>query len=276
MGLTLDQLLDQTGIRGMSGGQTKTASSASNTPDFAKLAERCRQAAETPSPEEKTDRILTEKVAQVAIVRRTLREIHEIETGERVKTASASMDPKEMLFIKQALRRGHSPREIGDFLEKQAFLGRAWRAGKQAVTGLRHRKALARQGASDMAMQGSRRRWISQLDEVRNLPTAEREAALRRMQKSMDPVEFKAVTDAAGKQFTGLDTYKNYTKDVPKTLAGGGQGTGVQVGGQFYDAGQMWKKHKKTIVPGAVGAGGVMALSNRGEKEKPGLKLSFS
>lgn len=263
MGLTLDQLLDQTGIRGISGGQSKTASSASNTPDFAKLAERCRQAAEAPLSPHQTDPALTEKVAQVAIVRRTLQEIREIESGEQVKTASVNFSPKEMFFVKEALRRGHSPREIGEFLEKQAVLGRMWRAGKQSLSGLRHQKAVARVGQAAEGQFASRRRWLAHLDEVRGLPTSQREAALRRMQKAMPADEFKQVADAAGKDFTGLDIYKTYTKGVADAAGGTPPNFGVSFGGKTYDAGKAWKKHKKTIVPGAVGAGGVMAVSNR-------------
>ena len=115
MGLTLDELLDQTGIRDISGSRTKTAS-ADQGPDFAKLAERCRQAVEnTEGPEDMGPALeLAEKVAEVAVIRRTMQEIEAIDQGRSMvtKTASHHVSAKQAAFIKAALDRGHSPKSI--------------------------------------------------------------------------------------------------------------------------------------------------------------------
>lgn len=117
MGLTLDQLLDATGVSELSGGHQKRAS-APERMDLLKLAERCRQAADA-SPEDQVEegtRELVEKTAAVAIIRRTLAEIDAIGIGGSEKVASPP-GPDHSAFIKKALEQGHSPESIARFLQ---------------------------------------------------------------------------------------------------------------------------------------------------------------
>lgn len=118
MGFTLDQLLETTGVDSLSNrGVKKTA--AKQTPDLLKLAERCRQAAETQVEQPAVDeRALIEKTAAVQIIRRTLAEIEQIESGQE-KTASATPPAQEAAFIKAALEAGHDSESIARFLEQK-------------------------------------------------------------------------------------------------------------------------------------------------------------
>jgi hypothetical protein len=139
MGYTLDQLLDAAGMDNVTGPPLqKTA--ANRPPDLLKLAERCRSAAEESPPASPpgntvNEQALVEKTAAVAIIRRTLAEIREIEgtPPEATKTASPrGTDPAA--FIKAALEEGHSPEDIARFLEGNAEDEQAKRKKKTATT----------------------------------------------------------------------------------------------------------------------------------------------
>ena len=138
MGYTLEQLLDAAGMDQVTGPSLqKTA--AQRPPDLLKLAERCRSAADEDPPAPPADTVneqaLVEKTAAVAIIRRTLAEIREIEGAppEATKTASAS-GPDPAAFIKAALEEGHSPEDIARFLEGNAEDEQAKRKKKTAST----------------------------------------------------------------------------------------------------------------------------------------------
>jgi hypothetical protein len=114
MGISLDELLNKTGLRKLAGEDQP----ANEDPfDFSKLAERCRRAADA-SPDERATVAaghLVEKTAAVEIIRRTLSEIRAIEGEPTVKTAGAV---DHAVFIKTALEEGHSPEAIARFLEQ--------------------------------------------------------------------------------------------------------------------------------------------------------------
>lgn len=126
MGMTLDQLLEATGIDEMAGlGLKKVAAEKSPAVDFLKLAQRCREAAtEVPvAVGDDAERDLISKTAAVAVISRTLHEIDEI-CGVSEKTAAAvSVDP--IAFAQEALSKGHSPEDIAVFM-KQANLFSNW------------------------------------------------------------------------------------------------------------------------------------------------------
>jgi hypothetical protein len=128
MGLTLDQLLEATGVDELAGGHHKTASSSEVATDFAKLADLCREAADaTPTDEVNArQRELVEKTAAVAIIQRTLEEIREIDGNPPSVVKTASVQPNHAPFIKQALEAGHSPEDIAQFLDNLV-------AGKKAA-----------------------------------------------------------------------------------------------------------------------------------------------
>ena len=122
MGFTLDQLLEATGVDELAGTPFKKTAAAEPL-DLLKLATRCRLAADAEEePPPQVDLIdgqqLVEKTAAVAIIRRTMAEIREIEGSppESVKTAS-ERGPDKAAFIKAALEQGHSAEDIARFLE---------------------------------------------------------------------------------------------------------------------------------------------------------------
>lgn len=118
MGFTLDQLLETTGVDELTGAPLRKE--ASEVPlDLLKLASRCRLAADTedeplPAAELVDQKDLVEKTAAVAIIRRTIEEIREIDGYAHGPTKTAS---DNAAFIKSALEQGHSAEDIARFLE---------------------------------------------------------------------------------------------------------------------------------------------------------------
>lgn len=120
--LSLDNLLDATGISDLTGSQFMKTASAGNPGDFSKLAERCRQAADA-TPEdikESNHQGLVEKTAAIVVIQKTLSEISAIEGAPSVKTAAAvRVESGRAAFIKSAIEAGHDPEQIAKFLEKK-------------------------------------------------------------------------------------------------------------------------------------------------------------
>lgn len=123
MSYTLDELLEATGVDELAGTPFKKVA-ADDGYDLLKLAAQCREAAlsseTTPSSTAVDTKDLVEKTAAVAVIRRTLAEIREIEghPPEAIKTAS-QQGPDQAVFIKAALEQGHSPEEIARFLDEK-------------------------------------------------------------------------------------------------------------------------------------------------------------
>jgi hypothetical protein len=120
---SLNQLLDATGINELTGSHLKKTASERESFDFSKLAQRCRDAAETPVGEidPSAHAELVEKTAAVAVIHKTLSEIRHLESsGGSVKTAAAQgLPPAAAAFIKSALAEGHSPEQIAKFLQNR-------------------------------------------------------------------------------------------------------------------------------------------------------------
>ena len=109
--LNLDQLLSLAGVRTpASTEQEKTAAPA----DFAKLAQRCRQAAQT-TDSVAAEQFLAEKTAMVAVIGRTLAEIDAIAGDEVLEKVAGGVKPEA--FIKAALEAGHNPAHIASFMK---------------------------------------------------------------------------------------------------------------------------------------------------------------
>lgn len=120
--LSLDNLLDATGINDLTGAQFKKTAVSGSNGDFSKLAERCRQAADaTPEDVQQSNHQgLVEKTAAIVVIQKTLSEISAIEGTPSVKTAAAvRVESGRAVFIKSALEAGHDPEEIAKFLEKK-------------------------------------------------------------------------------------------------------------------------------------------------------------
>lgn len=113
--MTLTQLLHATGVGELTPNGTEKV--AAPEVSFAKLAERCRMAAEDTAVDV-DERDLAEKTASVAVIARVLKEIRDTEGLTHTKEAAASS--KEALFIKKALDEGHSPDAIAGFLRSFA------------------------------------------------------------------------------------------------------------------------------------------------------------
>lgn len=120
MGFTLDQLLETTGVGGLSGRDLKKTAAKQDGRELLKLAERCRRAADVVEEVRPIvdERDLVEKTAAVQIIRRAIEEIREIDGEVIEKVASPSTPSQQATFIKAALEAGHPPESIARFLDK--------------------------------------------------------------------------------------------------------------------------------------------------------------
>ncbi len=148
MGVTLDELLDESGISSMNVEHEKTASE--DTHDGLDLVEQLRKFAEddTVSLKEDAERELIEKTAEILVIKETIGEINNlssigIDSGEQAKIAS---------FISSALESGHSEEEIAFFLEKRAgIIGQVGRGFERMIQRNRRRSIPRFQAVADRA-----------------------------------------------------------------------------------------------------------------------------
>lgn len=146
MGVTLDELLDSSGIASLGNEEEeKTASAVDARSDADELVEALRKCASQDDSEQDfrigAARELQEKTAEILVIRQTIEEID--------KLASLGVREEEVAklasFIKVALDKGHDEKEIAQFIEKNAA-GSIGRAIHRQVMNLR-RPAARRAGA---------------------------------------------------------------------------------------------------------------------------------
>lgn len=142
MGVTLDELLENSGINSLKEEETeKTASDDAQVDGKDIIAELLKHAnekpAKSPALKEEAARELAEKTAEIFIIKQTMQEID--------KLASLGVDSnnhqKVATFIKVAMDKGHNEHEIAAFLEKTAKGGRIGRAIGYAAQSLRRGRA---------------------------------------------------------------------------------------------------------------------------------------
>lgn len=228
MGYTLDQLLDQTGLSRITGSHlAKEASSAGAPHDLLKLAASCRRAADAAADEHDAAHAyeLAEKTAAVAIIRRTLSEIADIDTGTppNIEKTASPADPREAVFIAAALEQGHSPEAVAEFLEKDAGLfGRIGRGVENLIAARQTRKAVAGSAQAAAKLKKSKQRWVNIIEKSRGLSEAERTALIQRMKLELNPVTTMQVLEATpggAKGFKELQAYKDLKAAVPAAEA---------------------------------------------------------
>lgn len=225
MGYTLDQLLDQTGLSRVTGSHlAKEASSAGVPRDLLKLADSCRRAADASADEHDASLAheLAEKTAAVAIIRRTLSEIANIDSGTPQNIEkTASPDIREAVFIAAALEQGHSPESVAEFLEKDAgIFGRLGRGIENMRAAGQTRRAIKASENVGRKLEKAKQRWVNIVEKSRNLSETERAALIQRMKLELNPVTtmevFKA-TPGGTKGFKELQAYKDLKAAVPAT-----------------------------------------------------------
>lgn len=256
--LTLDELLDATGISEMAGTDLEKRAGASIPVSFSKLAERCRIAAETPSV---SDNGLAEKTASIAIIQRTLSEIDNIVgPPEAEKTAQeSSADRAE--FIRAAIEEGHAPEDIAEFLEKQAFggIGRALRTAKASFGTRRAVGAITK--ATGKAERNARE-WENLLSRYAGASDIEKTKLFRSMYKDLGP-EMTAgmMSKQVGKSYKGLPVVKQIMpKDIKPPAAPGAAAQTFEQ--QAVEKGKAFGK--KYWKPAAMIGGGAYAGSRVG------------
>lgn len=284
MGLTLDQLLDETGVNDLTG-QSRLAKTAAAKPDFSKLAERCRQAANaTPAEVSASDHHdLAEKTAAIAVINRTLDEIRAIDGGAPIaheKTAGVGLDVAA--FIKTALDRGHDPQRIAEFLEKHAAgPGLFGRIGMRLEEGSAGR-ALGRGAKMRGQAQEVGGRGVQQLQDLlrkgEGLDEGKREALISRLRVNHGDEMMSHLGVPEHKSYKDLQAAKGLKKAAPPAAAGAAAGgapkaLGVNVGGHSLGitADQLGKLKKPAAYAGA-GYLGHKALSGGGGDKDDGSK----
>lgn len=269
MGYTLDQLLDETGVNNLAGRRhTKTAAAA---PSFAKLAERCRRAAEA-TPEDRVEagqQQLAEKTAAVEIIRRTMAEISALESGETKVASAPQQDPAP--FIKAALEAGHTPEEIAEFLEKQAA-GRIGRFVGELGAGLRSGRAAKLGRKAEETGGHAVRSWQSAARKYEGLGDIEKAKFVEKLRTKYGDETAHEILKS-NKSFQHLPSMKQIRESMPKPTAagggGGGKAVGVNVGGtQLGLTSEQLSKAKKPAMYLGAGLLAHRAISNRPEPEK--------
>lgn len=272
MGLTLDQLLEETGIAGLSSSAKKAIEKqASGEVDFLKLAERCRRAAEAPAPTTAVTSTMAEKTAEVAVVRRMLDEVEEVldEVGA-TKTASPF---DTATFVKEALAAGHAPEQIAQFLKSAGL--RDGVARMLAAMSARGAHTVGRLGKSvdDWAHgkvvrnEGSRMR--SMVDNKGKLHVG---SEVERLRRRYGDEGAKAIIEASGVANDARRTSEGFRllgKAAPpaKTLA---QGT---VGGtKFSVTDEQLKRYGKPALYGIGGAAAYRGIKGDDDEGRRGRK----
>lgn len=279
MGLTLDQLLDETGAAELGGSGVRHTKTASTRHDFAKLADRCRRAAEV-TPDETAiagQHALAEKTAAVAVISRTIAEIRAIDGDDTPleKTAAAQSSIDLATFIKTALDAGHDPSRIAEFLEKQGAPGglidRALGRVHEFRAGHAVRKAERLAGKSSAAEGKAFRLWEDRVRKAEPLGDAHRDAVLSRMRVELGD-ERTAKLVHGNKAFSKLPSYDGLRAPADAgTAAGGAQAVkplaaGVTLGGkQMGVTSEQLGKLKKPAMYLGAGVLAHKALSKGGD-----------
>lgn len=271
MGMTLDKLLDETGANDLAG--RRHVKTAAAKPDFAKLAERCRRAAEaTPEDRAESDgRDLVEKTAAVEIIRRTIAEIDALDTGAEKTAAAPAPRSTDAAFIKAALEAGHQPEEIAEFLEKQAK-GRIGRFFGELGAGLSSGRAAKITEKSEMLQGLATRKWQNAARKYEGLGDDAKAKFLDKLRvKYGDKAAHEILKDSKG--FQHLPGWKEVQKVVPKPAGAGGAGgdkaLGINVGGnQIGFTKEQVNAVKKPAMYLGAGMLAHRAITNRSEPEK--------
>jgi hypothetical protein len=175
---SLEELLEE--IKGPRNGEEKLANQEVPTGD---LIDRLLKYAAAGAPANETDsqireaahRELVEKTAQIGIIALTIAELEQAVATPGVKTAAAAAvdvaHKRTAIFVKRALEKGHSEREIAEFLQKRAAGGLASRAMEVA-------KGVGRKAGetSHLLASGGTKAWSQMTPEERKrailMPTA--------------------------------------------------------------------------------------------------------
>ncbi|MBP9826353.1 MAG: hypothetical protein KBF21_19150 [Thermoanaerobaculia bacterium] len=273
MGMTLDQLLDETGVSNLGRRHTKTAAPAK--PDFAKLAERCRRAADATTDDHAASERhgLVEKTAAVEIIRRTMAEIAALDGGQP-KTAAAVSDASadDAAFIRAALEDGHTPEAIAEFLEKQAA-GGVRRFLGELGSGLKSNRAGRLGRAAEMAEGSAVRSWKSAAREYANLGDGDKMKFVEKLRRKFPDETVHAILKD-NKDFHHLPGWKQLASAAAPVAAGagagaGGKALGVNIGG--HQLGLTGKQLDKIKTPALYLGGGALAaraISGKSEPEK--------
>jgi len=258
MGVTLDELLENSGINLMKDDATeKVASEKDAQVDEAELVNALRKYASDEDDHgeirHEAARELAEKTAEIMVIAQTISEIN--------KLASLSVDEEETQkvasFIKVALDKGHNETEIAEFLEKSGS-SRIGRALGSVAQGARRIVGRAAGGHAEKAVKGELRllrdkllhggqnevqKHLTHLEArigkpavIKYLQTIQKEgtrlpgAAYKMLPKEPAGGSLGKLTTSAGKEYSiGKDTAK------ATAMIGGGLGTGLALKGKSND-----------------------------------------
>jgi hypothetical protein len=271
MTLTLDQLLEVTGVGAMSGKNLTKTAAVTQSPDLSKLAERCRRAAEA-TPDETSEaqaRVLIEKTAEVEIISRTINEIRAIE-GKPVEKTAAPVEDKRAQFIKMALDEGYEPHEVAEFLEKLggigSSLGQMWSVRKATRLG---EKAMGQISKGERIAVKSTGEWAALFRRAQDGSKAQKEALVSKLRKTYG--DKNAAKLLGGLELKGFKHTDEWHSLFPKgrPIPGAKPALAANIGGKEY--GVTGEQLSRAAKPAAmIGAGAVGYKVMSGKKDGGG------
>lgn len=259
--VTLEELLEKSGISALGGDTEKTASVNDDQPNLVSALRKYAESTEESSPDTNVRAAarqeLIEKTAEILVIRQAIEEIEkvasfdfEFEDEEQMKVAA---------FIKAALDKGHEEAEIAKFI-KQAFGGRILRKGKEIVQAIKR------------PFQRSAERFAarSKADEVRLLKEKIAHGSPDEVRKYLKTLEVHHGKETVTKTLQNLKNKGVYLpQPAMKYLPKGGTETYkfTTPGGKKHEIAKA-KAHKYLGIGGGVAGGAAVASAAGGRKRK--------
>lgn len=263
MGVTLDELLESSGISSMKGEeQDKTASAQCAQSDADDLVSALRKIASSDGDGDVQEirvaaaRELQEKTAEILIIRQTIEEID--------KLASLGVPEEETAklatFIKAALDKGHTEEDIAKFIEKQGSgaigrsIGRAINTARRPVT----------RAASNIADKGVNSEYRVLRDTLKRGSPAEVQKHLAAMEGRSGKEAVTSMVSAVKDEGTRLpNEAMRYLPRVDKA-----KGYTVTMPGGAEKTISANTAHKGALAAGGLGTGAALRGNSGGKKGK--------
>ncbi|MHC4644913.1 MAG: hypothetical protein ACYTBJ_05395 [Planctomycetota bacterium] len=265
MGVTLEELLENSGVGSLNGEEAEKTASEDARPDDQDLVSALRKYASAPENRQEVikgeaARELAEKTAEILIIKQTMQEI------DKLASLGVQQDQHQKLatFIKTAMDEGHSEQEVAEFLK--AASGRVMRAIQGAVQSGR-RRSVARSFAK--AEGKGAKAAEHETRQLRNVLTRGKPNEIERHLTKMEGHYGRKSVGESLKELKDAGTRipRSASSWVPRA---GDAKVGVTLPGGAEKAVSV-AQLKRYGIPGAAAAGG-LALGSRGKSKDSGRK----
>lgn len=265
MGVTLDDLLENSGLNSLRGDGTAKTASEDALPNDLDLVSELRKLAsqedvKAPVLKEEAARELAEKTAEIMVIRQTMQEIDKIASLGVPEEAHNKL----ATFIKVAIDKGHSENEIAEFLEKSAagIMERAGRAWKW----MRHEGARkgVREGVERAVAHTKNQKELLRTTLIRGNPS-EIATRMERLEGALGKENLEKLVGEIGKEGTRIPSVaRGY---MPRN-AGGATRYSIAAGGK--ELGSISKDHAQKGALATLGLGTGFAVANKGSDRGSG------